>query len=198
MQFSLKSLSVVILSTILASFVSTNALANEIFEPDSGQNAIQVVNNPQQNDTKYNLVKLTVKPTKKTYKVGERMGFTVRGKQNYYLYVFNIDTKNNKAVMLLPNHKNTNNLMKANHTYKIPEGVDFISDNRGTERVIFVGTTKPLNFSNNTLQSSGDFQTASYGVLSNDLSSKSIHIVDRPLMGGANSVQPVILDINIR
>lgn len=191
-------LSTIILISILMGFISINSLAQDVFEPVSSQNAIRVVDNQRANNTPYNLVKLTVKSNKNTYKVGERMGFTVRGKQNYYLYVFNIDQENNKVVMLLPNKKNTNNLMKANHTYKIPEGVDFISDSRGTEKVIFVGTTQPLNFSSNILQTVGNFKAANYRDLSNDLSSKAIHIIDKPSAGGNNTVKPVILNINIR
>lgn len=164
---------------------------------DFVQNGIHVVDRQSANTSpEAKLVSIAVKPSKKNYKVGEKIAFTVKGKKDYHLYVLNVNAKTNEVVMLLPNQRTPDTKYKSNQTYKIPEHVDFISDSKGTEKVIFIATEQPLSFNTNTMKAVGQFNAASFNALSSDMSSKAINIVERPAPGNTN--QPVILELKIR
>ena len=124
------------------------------------------------------LVPLSVKATKTTYRVNEAIEFEVQAKEAYYLYVFNIDAKNDQVILLLPNDKTKNNRLNANQPYRIPGTVEFYSDSPGTEKVIFIGTRELVDL--NTLHSKtlGAFKVAKPAALSDAFATRAIRIRD--------------------
>lgn len=89
-------------------------------------------------------VKLKVEPSKKTYRVGEPISFNVSATNDYYLYVFSRDAKTKGLIMLLPHADTKNYHYRKGERYNIPESVYFMSDRRGKEDFLFIGSTQPL------------------------------------------------------
>lgn len=129
--------------------------------------------------TNPNVVQLNVQPSKPIYRVGESIRFKVEGRENYYLYVFNINNKTGEAVMLIPNSKTQTNLMLGNRTYDIPGTVDFYSDSAGVEQMVFIGSKQPLNVAGVTTQALGAFSVGKTEDFEAAFSSKAIGIRDR-------------------
>lgn len=125
-----------------------------------------------------NLVDIEVTPNKKLYRVNESIKFKVKGKADYYLYVFTYDPATKKSVVLLPNANTKDNFMKKNKTYNIPGTVEFYSDAPGVENVMFVASREPVPLDQLPREQVGAFSTASTDDMSNAFSSKAIRLRD--------------------
>lgn len=146
-----------------------------------------------------NVVKLNVQPSKPSYRVGESIRFQVQGRDDYYLYVFNINNKTGEAVMLIPNSKTQNNRMSGNRTYDIPGTVDFYSDSVGVEQMVFIGTKQPLNVGGVTTQALGAFSVGKTEDFEAAFSSKAIGIRDRaPTASTAGATANGVTTLNLR
>lgn len=131
-------------------------------------------------------VTISVKASKKQYKVGESMSFNVKGNDNYYLYVFNIDENSGDSVLLIPNAKTKNNYLKKGKTYKMPGTVDFFSDAAGYEKVVFVATREKIDLDRINTKSMGDLSTTKTKALEGAFEAKAIRIRDNANTGNAS------------
>ena len=99
------------------------------------------------------------------YQPGEKIGFQVSGNKDFYLYLFNIDTRTGQAVMLLPNRFQTNLNIKYPGDGKprlVPNrSVEFYADQAGLERIMMVASERYLDvndlMSHGQSKSLGDF-----------------------------------------
>jgi hypothetical protein len=113
-------------------------------------------------------LRVSFRSLKSRYKVNESVKFKVKSNKRVYLYLLNIDEKNNTAFLLLPNGKQRNNLYEKGEHYVVPrKNVKFYSPKAGTERVIAVASTRQIPaFDLRRFTRSGDFykSTANHGL----------------------------------
>ncbi len=102
-------------------------------------------------------VQLEVTPSKKEYAVGEPITFTVKGNEDYFLYVNFIKQDTQESVRLIPNADTKDYYMLANKEYTIPNTVEFYSDKAGTERLVFIGSNIPIPDDNMLKEVQGKF-----------------------------------------
>ncbi|RLC22235.1 MAG: hypothetical protein DRI57_00315 [Deltaproteobacteria bacterium] len=85
-------------------------------------------------------------PLKPTYNVGEHIQFRIKGNKTFYLYLFSIDSRQNRGYVLLPNVLQQYHKYSANTEYLVPEkNVEFYSEQPGTERIIMLASTEKLD-----------------------------------------------------
>jgi hypothetical protein len=142
-----------------------------------------------------NAVQLSVTALKKKFKVDEPIQFTVKGNQDYYLYVYNLDPKTGDSVLLMPNKKVKSNLFKGGKSYTLPKGVEFVADEAGSEHLMFIASKEKIDLNSANLQSAGDFGKTNTKDLEGAFS-KSIRVRDaQPGRGnGSASLTVKIVD----
>ena len=140
-------------------------------------------------------VQLSVTALKKQFKANELIQFKVKGEQDYYLYVYNIDPQTGDSILLLPNKKVKNNLFKAGKTYTLPKGVEFYSEEAGSEHLMFIASRDKIDLNFANLQSTGDFGKTKTKDLEG-VFSKSISIRDVQPERGNGSASLTIKIVN--
>lgn len=141
-------------------------------------------------------VQLTVSAVKKQFKVDEPIQFKVKGNRDYYLYVYNFDASTGESVLLLPNKKVKANLFKGGKFYNLPsKNVEFVSDEAGTEHLMFIASKDKIDIDSVALRSVGDFGKANTKDLESAFS-KTIRVRDaQPGSGnGSASLSIKIVD----
>jgi hypothetical protein len=82
---------------------------------------------------------LAIYPNETEFKVGSELTFSVRAELDCYLTLINVDEKD-RTTVLFPNRFNSDNLIKAGQTYRVPgdeiSGFKLIFGDAGKERVI--------------------------------------------------------------
>lgn len=182
-----------IIMAVLAT-VTTNAVYAETAAVDP--KAIHLRERPTA--TANSEVTISVKASKKQYKVGESMSFNVKGNDNYYLYVFNIDENSGESVLLIPNAKTKDNYLQKNKTYKMPGSVDFFSDAKGYEKVVFVATREKIDLDRINTKSMGDVSTTQTKDLEGAFTAKSIRIRDNANANAGNTGGQTSLADNVK
>jgi len=105
--------------------------------------------------------RVTFEPLKSAYNVGERIQFRIKGNKTFYLYLFNIDSGQNRGYVLLPNVLQQYHKYRANTEYLVPEkNVEFYSERAGTERIIMLASTEKLDMKLEKYTKSGNFFTS--------------------------------------
>lgn len=93
---------------------------------------------------------------KNTFKVEENFGFKVKGNQRFFLYVFYLDKKENKAVLVLPTGDHKGNMYEAGKTLSVPTTGSFYADTPGTEEMIVVASKKYFEWNTDGYTSLGN------------------------------------------
>lgn len=121
-------------------------------------------------------------PKKKSFKPNEPIQFTVKGNQDFYLYLFSIDDAENKAVMILPNRFDANNKVLANKPVSLPsKGVEFYSDRVGMEKLVVLASSKELEFSGNIkFEQLGQFKVAPAKEMATEFESVKVRSTQKP------------------
>ncbi len=144
------------MTAMLLSFTSTATVAG-LTRNQTNDNTIAFVGkNVHITKQKYSknlnqlkFVDIEVIPSKRAYKVREPMEFSIKGKSDFYLSVFN--TTDNSKELLFPNIKTKSDFFYAGKTYTIPRNVDFYSNKVGEEKILFIATEKRLRLGANAL-----------------------------------------------
>jgi hypothetical protein len=135
---------------------------------------------------------------KNNYAVNESIKFKVKGNKKFFLYVFNIDRKNNKAVMILPNDLQSGNKYSANNWYNVPNAnIEFYSDSAGIEEVVIVASSKWIDFDTKSYKKIGKFMFGDLAPVDKQL--KILRIRPRPSQTDnvENSDEVVVRDLAI-
>jgi hypothetical protein len=91
-------------------------------------------------------LKVDFKATRDVFAVDEPISFKIRSNKPVYVYVFNMDENQQKAVQLFPNRFDRANLLKPGKTVTMPSKKSvFRSDAAGTEHLILIASEKKLN-----------------------------------------------------
>lgn len=86
---------------------------------------------------------VSLSPLKPVFKVNESVRFTVKGNQEFFMYLFTLDEKNNQAVLILPNQDQQGNKYPGKQSFVVPnKNIEFYSDTPGTEKVVMVASKK--------------------------------------------------------
>jgi len=119
--------------------------------------------------------KVMFEPVKPVYKTGERIQFRVRGSKTFYLYLFSVDTRENRGYVLLPNALQQYHKYSAKKEYLVPEkNVEFYSEQPGTEKIIMLASTKKLDIRMEKYTKSGNFFTSEASEVEEEVKSLSI------------------------
>jgi hypothetical protein len=106
-----------------------------------------------------NRLKVELFSEKTSYKPGEAIQLKVRGNQDFYLYLFNIDVDSKQAVTILPNRLQTEERIKYagdNQWRPVPnKGIEFFSDSTGKERIIMLASSRYIDVNKLLEQSNG-------------------------------------------
>lgn len=103
-------------------------------------------------------LKVGLTPLKSSFKVNEAVQFKVHGNQDFFMYLFTMDEKNNQAALILPNTLQKGNKYPAKQTLIVPnKSVEFFSDAPGTEKVIMVASKKYFNWDTKGYTAAGKF-----------------------------------------
>ena len=95
---------------------------------------------------------------KSVYQVNEPIQFDVKLSKSAYVYLFS--TRADNATLIYPNKLDKAQKITANKTTSLPVRSQFVSDRPGTERLVLVASTEPLNLQT-TKGLSGDFDSIS-------------------------------------
>ncbi|MBU0499281.1 MAG: DUF4384 domain-containing protein [Gammaproteobacteria bacterium] len=109
--------------------------------------------------------RVDIRAGRSSYRAGEAIRFKVRGNNEFYLYMINIDPRTGRAVAILPNRLQTHHKIKYpgdGRWYVVPnENLEFYSDRAGHERIIMVASERYLDvdrlLSKSRSKSVGDF-----------------------------------------
>jgi len=138
----------------------------EAFEPvESGDKLVKI--RPAGRAGQTGALKVAVKTEKNEYHPNEKIRFQVKTNKPAFIYMFNIDPKTGKALLILPNRLQTKNQIKYpgdNQWHLLPnQSLEFYADRPGIERIIMIASEryidieKKLKSGNN--KSVGDFYT---------------------------------------
>jgi hypothetical protein len=136
-----------ILRKIVLTLVMTIAAA-PVFTAQAAekQKAIRVEDGTGTQSTVTGSLKVDFKATKDVFAVDEPISFKIRSNKEVYVYVFNMDENQQKAVQIFPNKFDKANLLKPGKTVTMPSKKSvFRSDAVGTERLILIASEKKLN-----------------------------------------------------
>lgn len=93
-------------------------------------------------------LQVRIQSEKGRYRAGEPIRFKVKGNKSFHLYIFNVDPKTGKALVVLPNRLQDTDRLKysKNSTHIVPNAnLEFYSDRPGVEHIIFVASEKYLD-----------------------------------------------------
>ena len=80
---------------------------------------------------------------KSVYQVNEPIQFDVKLSKSAYVYLFS--TRSDNATLIYPNKLDKAQKIAANKTTSLPVRSQFVSDRPGTERLVLVASTEPIN-----------------------------------------------------
>ncbi len=92
---------------------------------------------------------VAIRTEQSRYGVEDPIRFEVKGNKPFYLYLFNVDPRTQRAVSILPNQRQGKGEVKYpgdRRWRKVPNpGLEFYSDRAGTERVVMVASERYLD-----------------------------------------------------
>jgi hypothetical protein len=91
---------------------------------------------------------------KSVYQVNEPIQFDVKLSKSAYVYLFS--TRSDNATLIYPNKLDKAQKIAANKTTSLPVRSQFVSDRPGTERLVLLASTEPINLQT-TKGLTGDF-----------------------------------------
>jgi hypothetical protein len=115
--------------------------------------------------------------------INEPIHFHVQGNHDFYLYVFTVDKKRGRTVLLLPNQYDQDNFFGAGITHAMPENADLRADRSGKERLLFIASKKKLNIDTSRFKRVGKFLEGDFDDM--DRQVKAIRVrpkVERPFI----------------
>lgn len=93
---------------------------------------------------------------KNVFKVNEDFGFKIKGNDRFFLYVFYIDKKAQKAVLILPTQEHKGNMYPAGQTLNVPSKGSFYADEVGVEEMVIVASKKYFDWDTTGYTKMGD------------------------------------------
>lgn len=125
------------------------------------------------------LLRVQMKPLKEAFKVGEPIGFTVRGNKEFFLYLFSVDRDTEEATLILPSKQGQeHNKYPAGMEYPVPnpDAPAFLADAEGVETLVMVASTKYLPLKSNWFRRGADSYVASAKEFEAELADKAIRV----------------------
>jgi len=111
---------------------------------------------------------LRVEATRAQFQVGEPIYFRVTTEFDCFLYIFNLDRKTGKLLLVFPDQPSNRYFLTAGRTRKLPNDSWFVGDHADAEHFVFLATREPMVFTG--LSREDDF-----GLFSVPLGSLSVH-----------------------
>ena len=127
---------------------------------------------------------VAIKADKDAFKVNDPITFTVRGNEDFFLYVFAVDDRTNQTTLILPGRHQEQNKYRAGVTHRVPNpSAEFFSDTPGKQRLVILASPRYLQWSTEGYVESGSFLTTSNARFESQLESISVR-------GGAQDAGP--------
>lgn len=124
-------------------------------------------------------LQVSIEPSKSSFRVGEPLQFRVQGNRKFHLYVYTIDPKSKRAVLVLPNARQRTAVYEPGKTLSVPgKTIEFVSDRQGTEKFVFLASAQPIDLKVEEFTKEGDFWTVDNDEWESQLEAKGIRIRD--------------------
>lgn len=124
-------------------------------------------------------LQVEAKALKSSYNVGEPIQFKLKANKDVYFYLFSLDEDEN-ATLLIPNHKVTDNFLKAGRNSVFPNGdmPALEGTKAGKENLVVVATTKEIDFDDKDFSTKSIYSQTKTASLKKQFASKDIVWVD--------------------
>lgn len=124
-------------------------------------------------------LRVSIEPTQPSFRVGEPLRFTVQGNRRFYLYLYSLDARSGRALLLLPNRQQKTSLIEAGRSEQVPgKGIEFVAGQAGTESFVMLASLRPLDVKLENLTRRGDFWSVEQRAWERELEAKGIRIRD--------------------
>jgi hypothetical protein len=155
--------------------------------PASGEKQIRV-----RDDVTASKVKLDVKQTKASYKVGEAIRFSARVDRAAYVYVYTRDPDSKYLTLLYPARAADKNRLAAGKWVVVPPKQEFFGDEPGAEKIVVVASAKPIDLNSRYFTEEGKFLRTSSESLSAAFGEKGIKLRDETPTVSADPGQKIL------
>ena len=154
-----------IIASLMALTLSPLLAQAEAFEEVSSNDKLVRIR-PAGSIGQTNALKVELRTEKNSYRINEKIRFQVKTNKRVFVYMFNLDPRTGKALLILPNRLQTKSQIQYpgdNSWHLLPNAsLEFYADRAGVERILMVASEKYIDMdkklkSLNNTKSVGDF-----------------------------------------
>lgn len=124
-------------------------------------------------------LRVALKPSQESFKVGEPIRFTARGNKDFFLYLFSVNQDTDEATLILPSKQGQkDNKYPADTDYPVPnpDVPPLVADAAGREMLVMVASTKYLPLKSNWFRDGADRYVGSAKEFEEEFEGKAIRV----------------------